>query len=548
MLNFTAFLLSLFISIALIPILPRLAARFHMVDLHNQRKVHAGPIPRIGGAAIGIAAFIPIIFGTTADNFIIAYLLGAGILVIFGIVDDMRGLGYKAKFLGQFLAALVIVFYGGVRIVYLGGLLPEDAILTDWFATALTLVLLVGVINAINLADGLDGLAGGITLLSFCCIGYLAYLLGDKVILLISLAMGGAIFGFLRFNTYPATLFMGDTGSQLLGFSAGVLAIKITQSGNPLSPVLPLIILGFPILDTLTVMAERIRDGRSPFSADKNHFHHRLMRFGLFHTEAVLVIYIIQALLIASAILFKYHSDWTLLIGYIVFAALIVAAFAIGDKTSFQLKRAHVIDHLIKKKLRFIKDERWIIKLSFAITRFLIPQLFVFAAFLPAGIPRYFSPIVLGLILLIALVWIFRREYMNWLLRGSIYFIIPVILYLAEQKTAVWINKNMEFLFIGLLIIGVFFVILTVKYSQRKKGFQATPMDFLILFIAVALPNLPDQLIRSHDMGRLAVGIIVFFFSYEVLITELRGKFNAALTVFTLEALILIGARGIIGL
>jgi UDP-GlcNAc:undecaprenyl-phosphate GlcNAc-1-phosphate transferase len=545
--NLTTFLLSLFIAVALIPVMTKLAARFHMVDFPNPRKVHARPIPRIGGAAIAIGAFIPIIFWTTADDFIIAYLLGAAILVVFGIVDDMRGLGYKTKFLGQLLAALVIVFYGGVRIVSLGGLLPDDVILADWFATALTLVLLVGVINAINLADGLDGLAGGISLLSFCCIGYLAYLLGDNVVLLISLSMAGAIFGFLRFNTYPASLFMGDTGSQLLGFSAGVLAIKITQSGNPLSPILPLIILGFPILDTLTVMIERIREGRSPFSADKNHFHHRLISFGLFHTESVFVIYIIQAVLVVSAIFLKYYSDWMLLGGYLVFATLIIGTFALGDRMAFQFKRFKLIDYLIKGKLKIIKDERWIIKTSFNITRFLIPQIFLFATIFPVQIPGYFFTVVLCLSLLIVFVWIFKKKYMNWVLRGCLYLIIPLILYLTEQEKAAWISRNVELVYLIFFIIGTFFIILTVKYSQRKKGFQATTMDFLILFIAIVVPNLPDQLIQSHHMGQLAVEIIVLFFSYEVLITELRGRLDPALTASTLAALMLIGVRGITG-
>ena len=117
---------------------------------------------------------------------------------------------------------------------------------------------------------------------------------------------------------------MGDTGSQLLGFSAIVLAIKITQNNTALSPVLPLIILGFPILDTLTVMMERIREGRSPFSPDKKHFHHRLIRLGFYHDEAVFIIYLIQALMIVTVILFKYYNDWMLVASYAAFSVFIL--------------------------------------------------------------------------------------------------------------------------------------------------------------------------------------------------------------------------------
>ena len=228
----------------------KLAARFHMVDFPNPRKVHVRPIPRIGGVAMAIGAFVPIILWSTLNDFVIAYLLGAIVICVFGFIDDMRELGYKAKFLAQIAAAVIVVAYGDVRIDSLGSLLPAGVELPDWFSIALTLLAIIGVINAINLADGLDGLAGGITLLSFFAIGYLAYVMEDQLIMLISLSMAGAIFGFLRFNTHPATLFMGDTGSQLLGFTAIVLALKITQNDSALSPVLPLIILGFPILDT----------------------------------------------------------------------------------------------------------------------------------------------------------------------------------------------------------------------------------------------------------------------------------------------------------
>ena len=200
-------------------------------------------------------------------------------------------------------------------------------LLPGWIAIALTIVLIVGVTNAINLADGLDGLAGGICLLSFCCIGYLAFLGENTVITLISLSLIGAIFGFLRFNTYPASLFMGDTGSQFLGFSLVTVSVALTQETTALSPVLPIIICGLPVLDTTMVIVNRLLGGRSPFMPDKKHFHHRLMNLGFFHSEAVFVIYVIQAFFVVSAFIFRFYSEWLLLIGYGLFAALVVGSF-----------------------------------------------------------------------------------------------------------------------------------------------------------------------------------------------------------------------------
>jgi len=171
----------------------------------------------------------------------------------------------------------------------------------------------VGITNAVNLADGLDGLAGGITMITFLCICALAFRSGDASIAIMSLAMLGALFGFLSFNTYPASIFMGDAGSQFLGFVSIVLPLKMCQDYSPLSPVLPLLIVGLPVIDTLIVMSERIRSGRSPFVADNNHFHHKLLGIGLFHTEAVFIIYLLQSVFVLSAYVFRFYSDWFIL-------------------------------------------------------------------------------------------------------------------------------------------------------------------------------------------------------------------------------------------
>lgn len=548
MFYFSTILLSVFITVSLIPIMIRLAGRFQIVDFPDPRKVHTIPVPRIGGLAIALGASVPVILWSTADDFLRAYLIGAGVLVLFGLVDDMKGLGHKAKFAGQILAALVAVFYGGVRIESLGTLLPDWVQLPEWFVISLSVLAVVGVTNAINLADGLDGLAGGISLLIFCVIGYFAWLVGSDAVVLLSLSLAGAIFGFLRFNTYPASLFMGDTGSQLLGFSAIVLAMKITQGDTPFSPVLPLIILGFPVLDTLTVMSERIREGRPLFSADKNHFHHRLIRLGLSHTEAVFTIYVIQAMMIVSAILLRYYSDWLLMAGYMAFSAVTIGAFVVADRNAVRFTRSRVIEDAIKGKLRTIRDNNWTIKISFGMSKLIIPLLFIFSCFLPATVPTYAAVMSSCAIFLIAGAFMFfKKKYLRECLRLVLYLTIPIVFYLAEEGRSAWMNGNVLFLYHLLFVIVGIFVIMTVKFTRRKKGFKVSTMDFLIIFIAVVVPNLTGQLARSHNLGLLAAEIIVFFFGYEVLINELREKFNA-LTISTLAAAVLLGVRGFAGI
>jgi UDP-GlcNAc:undecaprenyl-phosphate GlcNAc-1-phosphate transferase len=323
-----------------------------------------------------------------------------------------------------------------------------------------------------------------------------------------------------------------------------VFAIKITQSDTPLSPVLPLIILGFPVLDTLTVMVERVREGRSPFSPDKNHFHHRLIRLGLSHNESVFAIYVIQAVMIVSVVLFKYYSDWMLVASYTAFSTLIITAFAVADRRGFQFKRYPLIDYAVKGRLRKIKDENWIIRISFTLSKLIIPVLFLLSCLFPANIPGYVSIIACCFCLYLLSARVFAKSHMGFCLRFVVFLTIPLVLYLIEQGRAAWISPQMLTAYHFSFGLTAFFVILTVKFTRRTKGFRMTTMDFLIIFIAVIVPNLPDPLIQSYHLGLLTVEIIVMLFSYEVLIKELRGKFDG-LTVSTLIALILIGIRGI---
>lgn len=190
--------MSVLLTIALVTLLRPLSLRLRMVDEPGGRKVHSRPIPRVGGVAMAVGIFVPVLLWNHADPFVWAFLSGAAIIVAFGMADDSRGLSPRWKLVGQLAAALLIVSFGGVKIHTLGSLLPDGMLIPDWFAVPFTVLAIVGVTNAINLSDGLDGLAGGICLLTFCCIGYLAYLEEDFVLGLIALATAGAIFGFLR--------------------------------------------------------------------------------------------------------------------------------------------------------------------------------------------------------------------------------------------------------------------------------------------------------------------------------------------------------------
>ena len=409
MIFLSTLLISVFTTIALIPVFSSLAVHMRILDIPDERKVHSRPIPRSGGLAMALGALIPIVLWLPFDGSLKAIVAGTAIVVIFGFIDDARGLSYLWKFAAQIAAALVVTCYGGVWIRDLGALLPEGVHLPVWIGIPLTVIVIVGVTDAINLSDGLDGLAGGISIMSFICIAYLAYLGGDLMVVLLSVAMIGAIFGFLRFNTHPATLFMGDAGSQFLGFWAVSLSLKITQADLGFNRLLPMMILAMPILDTISVMLGRIASGKSPFVADKNHLHHRFMKLGLSHSETVSLIYALQACMVTSAYLMRTSAEWFALASCLCFGATVLLGLAEAKRTGWLVKRHSFLETLIQS----IKSRNIIIKTSFTVCEAGLALLLVLTAVLPLEVPIYVSALSSGLIGLIVLTWFMKKRWIG---------------------------------------------------------------------------------------------------------------------------------------
>jgi len=526
MIHLATMLMAVLITIGMTPVLRALAFHYNAVDVPNERKIHSRAIPRIGGLAMALGTFAPLLYTCRGNGFLAAYLAGAAVLVLFGVVDDFRELSPKVKFFGQVVAAVIAVFWGGLTIRNFGTLLPDGWLLPTWVGIPLTIFVIVGVTNAINLSDGLDGLAGGICLLIFVGIAYLAYLEGNTTVGLVSIALGGALFGFLRFNTHPASIFMGDSGSQFLGFSAIALSLSLTQGHpTPLSPVLPLIFLGFPILDTLTVMVTRISRGRSPFSADKNHFHHHLLGLGLRHAESVLVIYVIQTLLVITALVLRYYSDWLLFCGYLAFSAMILFLFDRARGTGWQPHSFDLFDIRIAGRLRIMKRDGIVIKKTFPVFKFCIPLLFLLTCSLVGKTPiQVKAAAVLG-VLAIAVTWFVKRQGLGWVLRIILYLLVPFAVYLGEAEPDPWLPGYAKGWLNAMFCLFPILIMVISKFSRRQNGFKSSPMDFLIVILAVAIPNLPGSHIQQYQVGLIAAKIIVLYFSFEVLLAELRGRY-----------------------
>ena len=229
MVNLSTLFIALFITVVMVPLFRRLAYKLNAFDEPGERKVHVRPMARTGGLAMAVGILVPLVLWAPPEFSLRPLLLASSIIVLAGFIDDLVDLGHWAKFGSQLLAAAVIVLYGGVKIQSMGSLLPDGWLLADGIAVPLTIVVIVGVTNAINLSDGLDGLAGGISIITFMVLGYLGFQVGNPVVVMVAAAVIGAIFGFLRYNTYPATIFMGDAGSQLLGFLATTSIVGVSD-------------------------------------------------------------------------------------------------------------------------------------------------------------------------------------------------------------------------------------------------------------------------------------------------------------------------------
>jgi len=337
--------------------------------------------------------------------------------------------------------------------------------------------------------------------------------------------MIGAIVGFLRFNTYPAVVFLGDAGSQLIGFVAVALTLYLSQQSGPLSPVLPMLLIGFPILDTLTVMVERIRNGRSPFSPDKNHFHHRLLKLGFYHTEAVLGIYLIQSCFVVFALVTRFYSGWVHLTGFAGFSIVILGLFFAAGKTGWNMRRQGWFDLLVKQRLAKFKERKIFIRVAFGGMRYLFFLLLAVQAMVPGQVPSYFSLTTLALLVLTGVGYLCRLERLrDNVLRFSVYMVVPLLVYLSETQPGAWMRSPwLEMFHLGYIAL-VFFVVLTLNLTRRRQGFKISPVDILVFVIILVFPNLPVFDVQEFRIGMMLAKGLVLYYSFDVLTGELRGS------------------------
>jgi len=319
-----------FVFVALIiPLIKKIAFHVGAIDVPNKRKVHNKPMPRLGGLGIYFGFLLGYMFFGEQTTQMNSILIGSFILVITGIIDDIKPLSAKHKLIGQVIAALIVVFYGRILI--------EDfnffglKMYFTWSSYPLTILLILGLVNCMNLIDGLDGLAGGISSIFFLTIGIIAVLQGRVgLTVTITFIMLGSSLGFLVHNFNPAKIFMGDSGSMFLGFIISIITILGFKSIITSSIIIPLCILVVPILDTMCAIIRRKLKGESIGTPDKSHFHHQLLRRNFGVKGTVLFIYLITTLFSTTSIIWLLFDSK---VGYIMYSILMFLLIIFVFKT-----------------------------------------------------------------------------------------------------------------------------------------------------------------------------------------------------------------------
>jgi UDP-GlcNAc:undecaprenyl-phosphate/decaprenyl-phosphate GlcNAc-1-phosphate transferase len=359
----TLFILSLSLSLFLTPIVRRLATRMGFLDLPgDKRRVHVSPIPRVGGVAIFISVSLALATLPLIDNLVtrslkgysknlIAVMASSALVFLFGVFDDLYGAKAKWKFIAQAAAGALLYYLGG-RIEALSIPFMGSVTLPPILGFGLTLLWVVGISNAFNLIDGMDGLAAGAGLFAALVMLTVSFILGNVFVTIITLVLSGVLIGFLRYNFNPASIFLGDSGSLFIGFTLAALSVTSSQKASTVVAVaIPLMAFGLPVIDTGFTIARRFISGKPLFEGDREHIHHKLLDRGWSQRRVAFVLYGVCALFGMLALLFVSDNEGRItgLMLMIVGAAVILLAGRL---------RYHEVDELKASMMRNFTHRR----------------------------------------------------------------------------------------------------------------------------------------------------------------------------------------------
>ena len=325
-----ALMVAFLIAFLLTPVVKSLAHKVGAVDVpKDERRMHSRPIPRMGGLAIFLGFILSALLFVELSPQIRGMLLGGTIIVVLGILDDIYALPALPKFFVQIVAALIAVYHGNViQVLSNPNVFSADPYwVLGPLAIPFTVLWIVAITNAVNLIDGLDGLAVGVATISSLTMLVIAMLVSDGVVALLMAALAGSCLGFMPYNLNPAKIFMGDTGSTFLGFILATMSIQgLFKFYTIISFAVPFLMLGLPIFDTCFAVFRRLSKGQNPMSPDRSHVHHRLIDMGCNQKQAVAVLYVISAILGLSAVVLTTSGELKAMV--LLIALFIAAAIA----------------------------------------------------------------------------------------------------------------------------------------------------------------------------------------------------------------------------
>jgi UDP-GlcNAc:undecaprenyl-phosphate GlcNAc-1-phosphate transferase len=504
----------------MVPVLRRWALKQGAVDVPDERKNHSVAVPRIGGIAIFMSFLFSHLVYVDIDPQVRGALAGGVVIFFTGLIDDLHGLSTRSKFIGEIAGVAVAIAVSGIYIVNLGDPFGFGPIaLPVWLGIPFTVFAVVGLINAINLIDGLDGLAGGLSAIALLVFGVLAFENGNSAAVVICAGLLGALLGFLKFNFYPARIFMGDTGSLTLGYFLAFLAVSITQApASTVSPMIPVLVLGVPLLDTLWVMGRRVLKGISPFSPDRTHLHHKFLSLGLNHRFTVIVIYLITLFWSTAVTIFNHLPDAFLFYGYLL------TSLAGYFMLRFMLKNPQRFAFLKRDSSARLRHSNFYLGVAGVVDKILPFMMVILMGYLAA-----------------VSIWGTEGFQDWWQVAGFLFFALVALLYLTKS------SRNHFFLamFYAAGLVTIFVVDANAQqltfFGCRLK--EITPIVFGLAAGIVGLKVLfryeGEFFISTPDMLILGSGIFFGFFSF-----RFRGD-HALSDVFFMAVVFLLSVKAI---
>jgi len=474
--------------------------------------VHTVAVPRLGGIGIFLSLAVAVAFYLVPDRFSFGFLAGLLIIVLTGLIDDIKPLSHRFKFAGEIAAVVAFVGVSGSELSGVGNLFGFGDVAFGPLAFMATVFCMVGLINAMNLSDGLDGLAGGMAIIAALFFAILGYKTGQINVMIIALALAGSLLGFLLYNGFPARLFMGDVGSLMIGYTCAVLAVQIMNAPThafAIQPITIALILAVPLLDTLVVMGARMLKGMSPFKPDKTHLHHRLMGLGLSQNQAVSIMYMLMFVYCAIALLGLHVAAYWQFYMAIGLTMLVYGSIhVIARKPYRAIATVSMLSHRVGRlesmlvHTLFDVNKHYSRAVSFVLVALaIIPLLFLGQQGL----------LLMGLAMaLLSLLFFMRQQNQRVLaiLQGLLYILILSLLFVY--------NRSFDYpawgsYWAGLSSVSIAWVILTLLVGHTRRKLALHSFEILLILLSWVVFFLVMPLLNFAPTGGEDVRIICIY-------------------------------------